>query len=80
MPNVRRAGLRLLNFWIERDVLKEFSALARKQGTSVSELLRQAIEQHLSEAGRENKKFGKGANGKRRKGPSQNSVKPVSAR
>ena len=51
MPNTRRAGLQLLNFWIERGVAKKFKALARKRGTDMSDLLREAIEWHLVEAG-----------------------------
>ena len=56
MPNVRAKGLRLLNLWVDREVVKAFQRLARRRGTNCSDLLRTSIEEMLQKDERKIKK------------------------
>jgi len=56
MPNKRKAGLEIATVWVDHETLKDIKALAKKRGITLSDLLRDKIDETLIKELRESKK------------------------
>ncbi len=48
MPNQRQSGLKLLNVWVDGEIIEILRAEAASTGKDVSALVREMIEKHIN--------------------------------